>query len=129
MPNRHCQHLNIILQKKINFSHSLPYNWRTPTAFLLTIALQYAVTVLISSLVVILLIVYIGFCFMITRFIIDIKRSLINLNDDIVAEKKKNVRSIKKLCELLRFHADVIQLSYYRYQKIQHKSQKYFFSN
>lgn len=100
---------------------SLPYNWRSPIGYLISVILQVTSTYICSVLFVAVLLLYIGFCSFSIAFATDIRRSLSEFNDDImfhenrwegmVPPARQLIELKKKFYKITQFHADSIQLS------------------
>lgn len=98
---------------KNHFSNSLPYNWRSPFAYSITVLIQTIVIVCSSLIWICVLITYIGFCRFIINFTDDIKINLDELNSAFVHGHEINQRERIKLkielFEIIQFHSDAHQ--------------------
>lgn len=94
----------------------MPWNWKTPLGYLIAVAIQYSWITLGVFMVVSCLNIFAGVWILVGAYAIDIKKNLFNLNNIVIKAKynvsvQKRIEIMKKLCNVIHFHSDIIQLS------------------
>lgn len=91
----------------------MPFNWRTPFGYLITISLQYILAQYSIAFICPVLCFFIGSCFLLKSFAGNITNDINSLNA--VAKKKSDRNYAKKIrtifCNAVQDHGELQQLS------------------
>lgn len=114
--NRHTNSFASCIDSDIaHFRHSVPYNWRTPAAYLFTTLLEFIEAYTMAVVFVCSLSIYFGICMYLMSFCELLQQYFDHLNEEMGKTASSSVERVKLkrlFIEIIQFHADVKQLSW-----------------
>lgn len=99
----------------------LPFNWKTPLGYTVASAIQILFFFSVLEIFITFIMIYFGICRCAVAFVEDIEQNFRNIHQNIldyngVFPSNDQNPLYKKLCEIIEFHSNALQLSSFSYK-------------